>query len=102
MAFPEEIDVFPIMSDITASDGNLIKQYQTAMEANNLTLAKQILQRIPNGQNKIITAELLNKMINSITSTQTYALKSYSPAYIVSETMPANQKATDFWFQVTG
>ena len=102
MAFPEEIDVFPAMLDITASDGDLIKQYQAAMETNNLALAKQILQRIPNGQNKIITAELLNKMTNSIMSTQTYALKSYSPAYIVSETMPTSQEATDFWFQVTG
>lgn len=102
MAFPEEIDVFPVMSDITASDGDLIKQYQAAMEINNLALAKQILQTIPNSQNKIITAELLNKMINSIVSVQDYTLKSYSPAYVVSETMPTNQEATDFWFQVTG
>lgn len=102
MAFPEDIDVFPVMSDITASDGDLIKQYQAAMEINNLALAKQILQTIPNSQNKIITAELLNKMISSIVSVQDYTLKSYSPAYVVSETMPTSQEATDFWFQVTG
>ena len=74
--YPNAIQTFPQMIDATASDGVLISQYQLAMEAGNLSLAKQILEQ--------------------------HFEKRYSPAYIVSPTQPQNQEATDFWFQVTG
>ena len=90
------------MQDISASDGALIAQYQTAMQAGNLTLAKQILAQIPNNQNKIITADYLNTINDTVTAVEQYFQARYSPAYIVSESQPAYQEATDFWFEVTG
>ena len=100
--FPSEIQTFPQMIDLTASDGALAQQYQTAMQAGNLTLAKQILAKIPNNQNKIITADYLNTINDTLVALETYFTNKYSPAYVVSTTQPVNQEATDFWFEVTG
>ena len=100
--FPSEIQTFPQMIDLAASDGTLVQQYQTAMQAGNLTLAKQILAQIPNNQNKIITADYLNTINDTVVAVEQYFRGRYSPAYIVSENQPAYQEATDFWFEITG
>ena len=100
--FPGAIQTFPQMIDLTASDGALAQQYQIAMQAGNLALAKQILAQIPNNQNKIITADYLNTINDTVVAVEQYFQARYSPAYIVSESQPAYQEATDFWFEVTG
>ena len=100
--FPGAIQTFPQMIDLTASDGALAQQYQAAMQAGNLALAKQILAQIPNNQNKIITADYLNTINDTVVAVERYFRGRYSPAYIVSESQPAYQEATDFWFEVTG
>lgn len=101
-SFPGAIQTFPQMIDLSASDGALAQQYQAAMQAGNLALAKQILAQIPNNQNKIITADYLNAINDTVVAVEAYFSSRYSPAYIVSETQPAYQEATDFWFEVTG
>ena len=100
--FPGAIQTFPQMIDLTASDGPLAQQYQIAMQVGNLALAKQILAQIPNNQNKIITADYLNTINDTVVAVEQYFQARYSPAYIVSESQPAYQEATDFWFEVTG
>ena len=100
--FPNAIQTFPQMIDLAASDGTLVQQYQTAIQAGNLTLAQQILTQIPNNQSKIITADYLNTINDTVVAVEQYFRGRYSPAYIVSETQPEYQVATDFWFQVTG
>ena len=100
--FPGAIQTFPQMIDLTASDGALAQQYQAAMQIGNLALAKQILAQIPNNQNKIITADYLNTINDTVVAVEQYFQARYSPAYIVSESQPAYQEATDFWFEVTG
>lgn len=99
--FPNAIQTFPQMIDITASDGALVQQYQTAMQVGNLALAKQILAQIPNNQSKIITADYLNTINDTVVAVEEYFQARYSPAYIVSIEQPTNQEATDFWFQIT-
>ena len=100
-SYPNSVQTFPQMIDLTASDGTLAQHYQAAMQAGNLTLAKQILSQIPNSQNKIITADYLNTINDTVVAIETYFRGRYSPAYIVSESQPAYQVATDFWFEVT-
>ena len=100
--FPGAIQTFPQMIDLAASDGALAQQYQAAMQAGDLTLATQILAQIPNNQSKIITADYLNTINDTVVAIETYFRGRYSPAYIVSETQPEYQVATDFWFEVTG
>ena len=100
-SFPNALQTFPQMIDLTASDGTLAQKYQAAMQAGNLALAKQILAQIPNNQNKIITADYLNTINDTVTAVEQYFSGRYSPAYIVSECQPVYQEATDFWFEVT-
>ena len=101
-SFPNAIQTFPQMTDLLASDGTLVQQYQTAMQAGNLTLAKQILAQIPNNQSKIITADYLNTVNDTVVAVEEYFQARYSPAYVVSETQPQGQEANDFWFEITG
>ena len=100
--FPQQVQTFNQMQDISASDGALIAQYQIAMQAGNLTLAKQILDQIPNSQSKIITADYLNTINDTLVAVEKYFQARYSPAYVVSNTQPSAQENGDFWFQVTG
>ena len=100
-SFPNAIQNFPQMIDLIASDGALVQQYQTAMQAGNLALAKQILAQIPNNQNKIITADYLNTINDTVVAVEKYFQARYSPAYVVSNTQPSAQENGDFWFQVT-
>lgn len=101
-SFPNQIQNFPEMQDITAQDATLVQQYQNAMQAGNLALAQQILSQITNNQNKIVTADYLNTINDTVTAVQKYFAARYSPAYVVSETQPIDQEKSDFWFQVTG
>ena len=101
-SYPNSVQTFPQMIDLAASDGSLVQQYQLAMQAGNLTLAKQILAQIPNNQNKIITADYLNTINDTLVAVEQYFQARYSPAYVVSSTQPTSQESGDFWFQVTG
>ena len=100
--FPNAIQNFPQMVDLIASDGALVQQYQAAMQAGNLALAKQILDQIPNNQSKIITADYLNTINDTLVAVEKYFQTRYSPAYVVSNAQPSAQESGDFWFQVTG
>ena len=101
-SFPNAIQTFPQMIDLTASDGTLAQQYQAAMQAGNLTLAKQILAQIQNNQNKIITADYLNTINDTVVAMENYFKARYNPAYIVSDIQPQSQEKNDFWFEITG
>ena len=101
-SFPNALQTFPQMIDLTASDGALAQQYQAAMQAGNLTLAKQILAQIPNNQSKIITADYLNTINDTVVAVEKYFQARYSPAYVVSNARPVNQETGDFWFEITG
>ena len=101
-SFPNAIQTFPQMTDLLASDGTLVQQYQTAMQAGNLTLAKQILAQTPDNESKIITADYLNTVKDTVVAVEEYFQARYSPAYVVSETQPQGQEANDFWFEITG
>ena len=100
--FPKQVHTLQTMLDITADDAELVKQYQDAMEAGSYDVAQQALAQIPNNQQKIISAGLMNDVLDGLTATEQYFGDRYSPAYIVSETQPTFQQATDFWFHVTG
>lgn len=98
--FPNSVQTFPTMQDVTATDMAAIKQYQQAMQDGNLRLAQSILLTISNYDKKIITADLLNTIADTCVALEEYYATKYSPAYVVSSTQPSNQQATDFWFKV--
>lgn len=101
-SFPDSIQTFIEMIDMTSSDGQLVEQYQTAMKNNDFTNAANILNSIPNANNKILDSNKMNTAFDTIIALQRYFNQKYSPAYVVSQSQPINQNPTDFWFQITG
>lgn len=99
--FPQAIQTFPNFKDITVQDAPLVKQYQEAMKNGNIAQANQYLAQISNYQNKIITAQLMNTIVDTCEAVQEFYEQKFSPAYIVSTTQPAVQAIGDFWFHIT-
>lgn len=98
--FPQSIQTFPTMQDMTASDALLVNQFQQAMQAGNVALAQTILAQITDSDKKIISAELLNTAWDTLVALQKYFTTRYSPAYVISETQPEDQEIGDYWFEV--
>lgn len=98
--FPSEIQTFPTMKDMTASDATLVQHYQELMKQGRINAARDVLVQISNYQNKLVTAELLNTMNDTIVALEGYYTTRFSPAYVVSATQPAQQDVGDFWFKV--
>lgn len=98
--FPNEIQSFPTMQDISSSDAALVQQYQEAVENNNIALATSLLGQISNADRKIIRASLLNTITDTSVALQQYYADKFSNGYIVSETQPAGQAKGDFWFKL--
>lgn len=98
--FPDSIQTFPTMLDLTSSDVALVKNYQEAILSNNFVLAAQYLAQITNGDKKIITAEYLNTINDTLNALQKFYEERWSSAYIVSSSQPVAQETGDFWLQV--
>ncbi len=100
--FPDAIQTFPTMANLTSSDVDLVKNYQQAVLSNNFALAAQILASITDGNRKVITADYINTINDTIIALQTYYEERWSPAYVVSSSQPVSQEDGDFWLQVVG
>ena len=99
-SYPNSIQLFPTMQDMTASDALLVTQFQQAMQAGNIPLAQTILAQITDREKNIISGELLNTAWDTLVAFQKQFTTKYSPAYIISETQPADQEIGDYWFEV--
>ena len=78
--FPDGgIDTFTTWLNVTATDGPLIQQYITAMNAGNQTLANQILAQISSASQKIITATDLNTMTQATQAVERFYLTDIQP-----------------------
>lgn len=65
-SFPSQIDSIPLFLDVTNEDGDLIKQFEQYMAINDFSNANEVLKRIANVDQKIISAERLNKLRDCI------------------------------------
>ena len=98
--FPESIQTFPTLMDVTQEDAPLITQYQDAMRSGDIVTASQILRSISNYQRKFVNADLLNTMQDTLVAIEQFYADKYNPSYIVSDTMPSGQSAGDYWFEI--
>lgn len=64
--FPNSLDEFIDFANISQSDAPLVKSYQEAIQSGNFGLAQTILNSIPDATQKIITAQTMNKLAQSI------------------------------------
>ena len=71
-SFPDSVDSFPTWLNIVAADGQLIQQYQSALQDGNTTLANQILAQIPQGTQKIIKASDLNLITSAMLAVERF------------------------------
>ena len=77
--FPEATDTFVQMLDVVMADSTALKAYQTAMEAGNLAEANSALASMTNGVRKILTAEKINKIFNSIEALERFLASDIVP-----------------------
>lgn len=98
--FPDSIQTFPTMLNLTSDDVALVKNYQQAILDNNFSLAAQILVSISDGDKKLITAEYINTIFDTMVALQNFYEQRWSPAYVVSSSQPLSQEDGDFWLQV--
>lgn len=99
-SFPGSIQTFPTMVDLNESDVINVKKYQEAILDGNFTLAAQYLASIQNANQKLITADYLNLINDTIVALQQFYEQKWSPAYVVSSSQPSAQDVGDFWIQV--
>ena len=99
-SFPNSIQTFPTMQDISSADASLVQQYQEAMESGNIATATSILGQISNVDKKIIRADLLNTITDTSVALQQFYADKFSNGYVVSAARPAGQAEGDFWFKL--
>lgn len=98
--FPYVIQTFPTMMDITQEDADLVAQYQSAIQRGDISTASQILRSISNYDKKIINADLLNTIQDTLVAVEQFYADKYNPSYIVSDTRPSGQSVGDYWFEI--
>lgn len=99
-SYPDAIQTFEQMENITGTDAPLVKQYQAAMEAGDLATAATILSSITNYKKKIMSGEFFNSMLDTIVTMQNWWRSKYNPAITVSSTAPTSPENKDYWFEV--
>ena len=77
--FPESIDTFVQMLDIVASDATNLTAYQAAMEEGNVVQANAALSNIANGAQKLLTADKINKIFDSIEALERFLASDIVP-----------------------
>lgn len=96
--FPNSKDSFISYLDITATDAPIVKTYFDAMLAGNITLANQIFATIPQGSQKILTANSLNQFSACIESLERFYQDDIEP-YVAEKQIEWQQIIEDFSWQ---
>ena len=90
--FPDSLDVFDRLSDVTSGDIILVNQYQAYMSAGNQAAAAKLLTDNPDLKNKIINASTINKFLDAVSALQKM-FKEDVQTYIASQAGTAGQAA---------
>ena len=80
--FPNSLQTFPTMQNINSTDAPLVEQYQQYMQQGDIASAEQVLDSIENGQNKIISADYMNTITDTINALETYYVNKYSVSFL--------------------
>lgn len=71
-SFPNEIDSWQYMSDVSADTIDLVNQYRTYYNNKNMSAANQLLREHPELNNCMLNAEKINKIIDALKCIETY------------------------------
>lgn len=82
--FPQNVDTFLPFLNISPSDLNLLKQYQTALENNDPATAQSVFALIPNGIQKIVNSTNLNQLREAVLAMEQFYKTDVKP-YITNK-----------------
>lgn len=71
-SFPDEIQTFVTMLNMTIADATSINGYQQAMRDGNYSLAQQYFSQIPNGTQKMLDANKINSLMETCIAIQRF------------------------------
>lgn len=71
-SFPDEIQTFVTMLNMTIEDAEAINGYQEAMRNGDYTLARQYFERINNGSQKIVDSDKINSLMQTCIAIQRF------------------------------
>ena len=77
--FPEQVQTFVTMLNMTIADAPAVKGYQQAMEAGNNALAQQYYSQITNADQKFIDATKMNRLMDTCVALQNFYLTDIQP-----------------------
>lgn len=77
--FPDTQQAFVEMIDMTSSDGTLMTQYQTAMQAGDFATARTVLNQIPNANNKILDSVKMNTLFDTTVALERFYKTNIQP-----------------------
>lgn len=96
--FPNQKDTFLSYLNISITDGAIVKSYFDAIQAGNETLANQIFATIPQGSQKILTANGLNKFSQCLVALERFYQDNVE-TYITEKQIEWQQIIEDFSWQ---
>lgn len=70
--FPEQVQSFITMLNMTVSDADAVMGYQEAMRNGDITTAQRYFSQIANGEQKFITAEVMNTLMETCIALQRF------------------------------
>ena len=77
--FPEQVQTFVTMLNMTVADAPNVRGYQQAMEAGNKTLAQQYYKRITNANRKFVDSTKMNRLMDTCVALQNFYLTDIKP-----------------------
>lgn len=77
--FPNKVDSIPLFLDVTDNDGVLLKKFEEYMSINDFTNANKILSQIENADQKIVSADKLNKLRDCILALEKFYGTDFKP-----------------------
>lgn len=77
--FPEQVQTFVTMLNMTIADGPAIKGYQKAMQNGNNELAKKYYAQITNANRKFIDSTKMNRLMDTCVALQKFYLTDIKP-----------------------
>ena len=77
--FPDDIQSFVTMLNMSVEDGAAVTGYQQAMQAGNNTLARQYYGQITNANQKFIDATKMNTLMDTCVALQNFYLTDIQP-----------------------
>ena len=78
-SFPDEIQTFTTLLNMTIDDANAINGYQQAMRDGDYSLAQQYFNQITNGSRKILDAEKINTLMETCMAIERFYLSDIAP-----------------------